>query len=72
MIIQYYASLEEWRTGICISAEFNADQFEDVYLGHVGTLEEILKDSPDKYHRLMADIYAAVWYVLCFTCTFYS
>ena len=72
MIIQYYASVEEWRTGICISAEFNADQFEDVYLGHVGTLEEILKDSPDKYHRLMADIYGAIWYVLHFIEKVYS
>ncbi|PPQ84654.1 hypothetical protein CVT26_004313, partial [Gymnopilus dilepis] len=31
-----------------------------VYLGHVETLENIRRNSPDKCHRLMADIYSSV------------
>ena len=39
-------------------AEFSANAFLDVYLGHVNTLAYIKGHREGSYHVMMADIYA--------------
>jgi len=59
-------SLDEYRTGAFIDVDFNADQYEDVYDGHVKTLVHIRECNPDGFHRLMANLFKEVMYVkLC-------
>jgi len=56
----YHASLDEYHMGAFIAIDFNADQYEDVYIGHVKTLINIREGNPDAFHRLMADLFQEV------------
>ncbi|KAN0139137.1 hypothetical protein V8E53_003026 [Lactarius tabidus] len=52
-----YAVLYEWRTGEQQVAEFSANAYLDVYLGHVNTLKHIREHRAGAFHFMMADIY---------------
>ncbi|KAN0126122.1 hypothetical protein V8E53_015374 [Lactarius tabidus] len=52
-----YAALYEWRTGVQQVAEFSANGYLDVYLGHVNTLKHIQEHRAGAFHFMMADIY---------------
>jgi hypothetical protein len=52
-----YAALYEWRTGEQQVAEFSANAYLDVYIGHVNTLKHIRDHRPGAFHLMMADIY---------------
>ncbi|KAN0141457.1 hypothetical protein V8E53_000702 [Lactarius tabidus] len=52
-----YAVLYEWRTGEQQVAEFLANAYLDVYLGHVNTLKHIREHRARAFHFMMADIY---------------
>ena len=43
---------------------FNTDMYEGVYITHIEYLNNICSKSVLKYHRLMADLYKAAWYIL--------
>ena len=52
-----YAALYEWRTREQQVAEFSANAYLDVYIGHVNTLKHIQDHHPGTFHLMMADIY---------------
>ncbi|KAN0125340.1 hypothetical protein V8E53_015597, partial [Lactarius tabidus] len=52
-----YAALYEWRTGVQQVAEFSANGYLDVYLGHVNTLKHIREHCAGAFHFMMANIY---------------
>ncbi|KIJ91570.1 hypothetical protein K443DRAFT_14286 [Laccaria amethystina LaAM-08-1] len=52
-----HSSLDDYSSGICQKTEFMADLYEDVYLGHMTFLNNIKTESPDRYHRLMANLF---------------
>ena len=54
---QLYATIYEWRTGEQQIAEFSANAYLDVYLGHVNTLKHIQNNREGAFHLMMADIY---------------
>jgi len=56
-LFKIHSALDDYSTGICIKTDFNADVYEDVYLGHMKALSNIRRTNPDGYHRLMADLY---------------
>ncbi|KAG2089934.1 hypothetical protein BD769DRAFT_1395909 [Suillus cothurnatus] len=39
---------------------FTGNQFSEVYIFHVQFLEDLKKNAPQKFHKLMADIFAAI------------
>ncbi|KAG2148845.1 hypothetical protein DEU56DRAFT_753084 [Suillus clintonianus] len=50
-----------WKTlGSPGKFNFTGNQFSETYVFHVKFLEDLKKDAPGKFHRLMADIYGAV------------
>lgn len=51
------SSLDDYSTGVRRKTEFNADLYEDVYRSHMAMLATIRENSPNAYHRLMADLY---------------
>ena len=55
---QLYAAIYEWRTGFHHPAEFSANSYLDVYVGHIQTMDHIFKNRNGSFHRMMADIYA--------------
>ena len=54
---QLYATIYEWHTGEQQIAEFSANAYLDVYLGHVNTLKHIQNNHEGAFHLMMADIY---------------
>ncbi|KAN0141184.1 hypothetical protein V8E53_000940 [Lactarius tabidus] len=52
-----YAALYEWRTGELQVAEFSANAYLDVYLGHMNTLKHIREKCEGAFHLMMANIY---------------
>jgi hypothetical protein len=52
-----YAALYEWRTGEQQVAEFSANAYLDVYIGHLNTLKHIQEHRAGAFHLMMADIY---------------
>ncbi|KAN0130984.1 hypothetical protein V8E53_011117 [Lactarius tabidus] len=52
-----YAALYEWCTGELQVAEFSANAYLDVYLGHMNTLKHIREKCEGAFHLMMADIY---------------
>lgn len=52
-----YATIHEWRTGEQQIAEFSANAYLDVYLGHINTLKHIREHREGAFHLMMADIY---------------
>ena len=55
---QLYAAIHEWRTGTHQPAEFSANQYLDVYNGHIQTLYYISEKQNGAFYRMMADVYA--------------
>ncbi|KAF8237329.1 hypothetical protein L208DRAFT_1375693 [Tricholoma matsutake] len=56
-----HTSLDDWSEGHYKKTEFNADLYEDVYKGREDFLGAIHAKSPAAFHRLMADLYNAVF-----------
>jgi len=54
----------DWRSGISDPIEFTTGVFIDVYDGNINTLKDIKQRSPNKFHVMMADIYAKARCVL--------
>ncbi|KAN0127723.1 hypothetical protein V8E53_014443, partial [Lactarius tabidus] len=52
-----YATIYEWHTGEQHIAEFSANAYLDVYLGHINTLKHIKEKHEGAFHLMMADIY---------------
>ena len=50
-------STYQQRTGEQQVAEFLANTYLDVYIGHVNTLKHIRDHHPGAFHLMMADIY---------------
>lgn len=58
---QIHASLNEWREGSNRDkSDFRAENYEDVYNGHVEFLKSLRDAKPIFFHNLMADLYQAV------------
>jgi hypothetical protein len=55
---QLYATIHEWRTGTYQATEFSANVYLDVYVGHIRTMDHILKNRVGAFHRMMGDLYA--------------
>ncbi|KAG6843738.1 hypothetical protein H0H93_000258 [Arthromyces matolae] len=53
------SAIDDWKTGLQKISEFNAETYADVYRGHALFLKNIRDSEPNKFHRLMADIYLA-------------
>jgi len=53
-----YATIYEWHTGEQQCAEFSANVYLDVYLGHIGTLYQILEKRSGAFHTMMGEIYS--------------
>jgi len=53
-----YATLYEWRSGDQRLAEFSANTYLDVYLGHVNTLRLVKQKKYGAFQAMMADIYS--------------
>lgn len=56
-LLKVHASLDDYNSGACQKTEFMADLYEDVYIGHITFLNDIKTESPDRYHRLMANLF---------------
>ncbi|KAH9018522.1 hypothetical protein EDB84DRAFT_1442387 [Lactarius hengduanensis] len=52
-----HSALDDYSTGVCKKTEFNADLYEDIYIGHNSFLLHIRDGSITKYHRMMSDLY---------------
>lgn len=52
-----FASLNEWRTGKYLRAEFSANAFSDVYRTHTQFLSSIRTGNPRGYHHMMARLF---------------
>ncbi|KAH9020913.1 hypothetical protein EDB84DRAFT_1275197, partial [Lactarius hengduanensis] len=52
-----HSALDDYSTGVCKKTEFNADLYEDIYIGHNSFLSHIRDGSITKYHRMMSDLY---------------
>ncbi|KAH9044082.1 hypothetical protein EDB83DRAFT_2523720 [Lactarius deliciosus] len=52
-----HSALDDHSTGIYRRTEFNADLYEDIYIGHNSFLSHIRDGSIKKYHRMMSDLY---------------
>ncbi|KAG1801291.1 uncharacterized protein BJ212DRAFT_1555942 [Suillus subaureus] len=58
--IQVYAALS-WKASSCLSKfNFTGNQFSEVYLLHVKILEDLRMRVPEKFHKLMANIFEAI------------
>jgi hypothetical protein len=55
---QLYTTIDEWSTGKHQVADFLANVYLDVYIGHIQTMDHILKNRPGAFHRMMGDLYA--------------
>jgi hypothetical protein len=64
--LQYYAALADWRSGSSKPVDFTANAYQDVYLGHISTLQHIEDTRKQAFHRMLADIYERARYVNCF------
>ena len=56
-MVQLYAALHEWRSGMHQAAEFLANTYMDVYKGHIGTFNHIKSIRESSFHLMMADLY---------------
>jgi hypothetical protein len=56
-MVQLYATLHEWRSGMHQAAKFSANTYMDVYKGHVGTFNSIKRAHESSFHVMMADLY---------------
>ncbi|EIN13428.1 hypothetical protein PUNSTDRAFT_129113 [Punctularia strigosozonata HHB-11173 SS5] len=54
-----YAAIREWETGECVTEDFTADTYMDVYSSHMLTLADIKQASERAYHGMMAGLYEA-------------
>lgn len=61
--MQVFASIDEWRTGRFIRADFSANTFADVYRSHIQFLASILDRNPRGYHHMMSKLYEEALYV---------
>jgi hypothetical protein len=50
----------DWRKGEKDPVDFTTGTFADIYKGHINTLNMMKADHANKYHVMMADIYAKV------------
>ena len=66
-LFQIHSAIDDYSSGVCKKTDFNADCYEDVYKSHIEFLENIKTASATKYHRLMADLYTNVSYVIVYT-----
>ncbi|KAG2123504.1 hypothetical protein BD769DRAFT_1669965 [Suillus cothurnatus] len=55
-----YAALFWKAQGSPPKFNFTGNQFSEVYIFHVQFLEDLKKNAPQKFHKLMADIFAAI------------
>ncbi|KAG1861815.1 hypothetical protein DFJ58DRAFT_725659 [Suillus subalutaceus] len=55
-----YAALFWKAQGSPPKFNFTGNQFSEVYVFHVQFLEDLKKNAPQKFHKLMADIFAAI------------
>lgn len=58
-----YAALFWKAQGSPPKFNFTGNQFSEVYVFHVQFLEGMKTNAPHKFHKLMADIFAAIQYV---------
>ena len=58
--------MDDYSTGVRRKTEFNAELYEDVYRSHMAMLAAIRENSPNGYHRLMADLYDCTSYVIVY------
>ncbi|KAG1865321.1 hypothetical protein F4604DRAFT_1781073 [Suillus subluteus] len=58
-----YAALFWKAQGSPPKFNFTGNQFSEVYVFHVQFLEDLKKNAPQKFHKLMADVFAAIEYV---------
>jgi hypothetical protein len=57
-----YAALFWKAQGSPPKFNFTGNQFSEVYIFHVQFLEDLKKNAPQKFHKLMVDIFAAIEY----------
>ncbi|KAN0103980.1 hypothetical protein V8E52_011444, partial [Russula decolorans] len=55
-----YSAILDWRTGEKNAFDFTTGTHIDVYDGNINTLKNMQLQHPNKYHTMMADIYAKV------------
>lgn len=55
-----YAALFWKAQGSPPKFNFTGNQFSEVYVFHVQFLEDLKKNAPQKFHKLMADIFGAI------------
>ncbi|KAG2110124.1 hypothetical protein DEU56DRAFT_762343, partial [Suillus clintonianus] len=55
-----YAALFWKAQGAPTKFNFTGNQFSEVYFFHVQFLEDLKANTPKKFHKLMADIFAAI------------
>jgi len=55
-----YSAVFDWRGGKKDSIDFTTDAYIDVYDGNANTLKSMRVEHPNKFHTMMADIYAKV------------
>ncbi|KAG2145300.1 uncharacterized protein EDB93DRAFT_1251401 [Suillus bovinus] len=55
-----YAALFWKAQGSPPKFNFTGNQFSEVYMFHVQFLKDLKKNAPQKFHKLMADIFAAI------------
>jgi hypothetical protein len=54
---QLYAAIHEWHTGSHQPVEFSANQYLDMYNGHIQMFNHILANCNHAFHTMMADIF---------------
>ena len=55
-----YSAITDWRNGERDPIDFTTGAYIDVYDGNINTLKNMKDQYPNKYHNMMADIYAKV------------
>ncbi|KAH9983620.1 hypothetical protein BJV74DRAFT_886681 [Russula compacta] len=55
-----YSALYKWHHGQCQQISFSQAAYEDVYQGHINTLQQFHKKHPNKCHQVLSTLYVAV------------
>jgi hypothetical protein len=58
--MKVYSAVFDWRNSERDAIDFTTGAYIDAYDGNVNTLKNMWAEHPNKYHLMMADIYAKV------------